>query len=313
MSTSTNHNRRVLTALGAAHVAMFAFALLVIHFISSADGDWPLVGVTGIGISVGLLVGQFLSLCAWTAFGTGRYVVRFLLAIAIIMSFAYGSWLMGRVWNLRGWESGASYEFRISVFYVLLFTFVQIPYWTIRRIKGWRIEPRSKPCEMLHAVGARFNVLDMLAWTAYLAVPLALLKFMPNEMSAGELFLVMLVYVALLIVPIAQSMILIWSGLGPGRANWKRHSLIVFALAMGLTILGTLLMVEAWDAVMRTESVRGVIQKLIANWEQSLIYGFISLGMLLPLLFSVRFLFNRGYELRTATQSGMQRGTAEMA
>ena len=128
----------------------------------------------------GLIIGQGLILAVFAAIGGGNHVVRVVTgAIAILLaSWAIATFLVYPQTGANDWAPVLG----VGLMTVMLYCFVQIPFWLLRVVRGWRFGEVATS-----ESSVRFRLEHVLGWSAFLMLPLFLLQFIISLGSGIDL------------------------------------------------------------------------------------------------------------------------------
>jgi uncharacterized protein YjbI with pentapeptide repeats len=181
----------------------------------------------GIG-RLGFMLGQPALLGLWAALGPQRLAVRLPGALLLALLFAY-TMLLAEIWTGDGFARAESL-WETPILGVGLFVVVQLPFWALRRWRGWRLQLADSNEDRV-ADDRRFGLLLLLAWITMASVVFALWRALPvydygAQPNLKEVFRMLLVFgvPGLPVIPLTAAFL-------SGRGRWK-FGVLVFILAL---------------------------------------------------------------------------------
>ena len=287
---SVANDRKLTAMLFAVHVSLAVCVFVLGMNYQPQSYEWFHLGLMGVNMGIGF--GQILALCAWTAFGTGSYLKRMLTSMLFIALAFHLAWLIISIW-LRNEQANYVNMGSGCIGAILFFTLLQVPYWTLRRFKRWRIVHQSLPPAKSDPSRATFGVVDVFAWITYLAVPLALAGGVFATTNDG--FLQTIVAYFIMMIPSLQSLIVVWLAVGPRRSSPRRYIPVLLLLSLAFAI--SMFISQAFT--MYRYDWNSIVEFVKWNWKQLFTNAGIAIGVILPVGLSMLLVSRCGYQLRT--------------
>lgn len=156
-------------------LAVLAAAFLTVDFFAAAILDARLPEFFG-AILFGILPAQFGVLAIWAVVGPGRWQIR-QAATTVLAALGWLAFGAGTAASVHAPADFSEVMFRFTALVPLVFLAIQLPLWTGRWLRGWRLVEASCAASADRRESRRFSMNDLLLMTAVVAVALALARF----------------------------------------------------------------------------------------------------------------------------------------
>ncbi len=164
---------KFFAAVIALNLALDIAAMWVEHWFITLSGGRDIPASWMEAFSLACLFSQIVILAIWAALFTGSNLVRVLMSTLVLCVSVYLlTWIAQvvapAVAEFRNWTGFQGLTLIVVLFYV-----IQIPFWILRFLLGWRIvlDVAREPAA---ADRHRYTMLHILGWMAFLSVPLGL-------------------------------------------------------------------------------------------------------------------------------------------